>query len=213
MARLGAPLLFQSDQRQSVLWLLISTATATQTSRSLWPILSPFQAPVTILISGLTAADAVGQIAVADFNGDLHPDLAVGTTNGIAVFLNDATGGFSQAGAVAAGQQINNLAVADLDNDGILDLVAVAAGANALGNPTGAVFYALGKGDGTFQATAAVTQFTGSPAGLAVGDLNHDGLKDIVVANSGGIAGTVVGGGGGICPIHICPNIDPGGGG
>lgn len=71
-----------------------------------------------------------------------------------------------------------SLEIADLDSDGVLDLVALSASENT-------VTLGLGHGDGSFADRQAIT--TGkAPKALAVGDLDGDGLLDLAVANSDG---------------------------
>jgi len=66
---------------------------------------------------------------------------------------------------------------ADLNNDGIADLITANAG-------EGAVSVFLGNGDGTLQQLPDVS--TGlEPVSIVVGDFNGDGMEDLAVANSG----------------------------
>ena len=70
------------------------------------------------------------------------------------------------------------LALADLDNDGNLDLVS----ANREGDNVGVL---LGAGDGTF-GTASNFAVGGAPTGVTVADFNADGELDIATANQEG---------------------------
>jgi FG-GAP-like repeat len=121
-------------------------------------------------------------IMEADLNGDGNPDLLVTTAeqapelSEIQVFLNSGNGAFEQidAGLSVVGY-VNSIAVADVNGDGIPDVIVSA-------KETISVF--LGNGDGTFK--PAVTTSLADPAeSIAVADLNGDGKTDLVVAQSG----------------------------
>ena len=91
---------------------------------------------------------------------------------------SNGTGSATQTGKVFGGvSQPAGMITADLNGDGVPDIVTAAAGANAV-----AVLF--GNGDGTFQ--DAVTYPAGStPSGVAVADLNSDGVPDLIAANAG----------------------------
>jgi hypothetical protein len=119
-------------------------------------------------------------IAVADFNGDGKPDLAVTgqpyarTPAYVSVLLGNGDGSFRTTGNNALGQgQVKALAAADFNGDGRMDL-AVANGVN--------VAILLGNGDGTFQ-PAVEYPIGGGASFVAVGDFNGDGKPDLAVAN------------------------------
>src|SRR5262249_20596713 len=82
-----------------------------------------------------------------------------------------------------AGLDPIGLAAGDFDGDGILDL-AVVDGGNAQ-EADGAVYIALGNGDGTFQTPVQYAAGT-NPHWIDVGDLNGDGFTDVVVSNRAG---------------------------
>ncbi len=109
------------------------------------------------------------RIAVGDFNGDGIPDLVIANegSNNVSVLLGNGDGSFQAArnSTVAGGP--SSVAVGDFNGDGLLDF-AVAAGN---------VHVFLGNGHGTFQ---PVTQTFGAGYGLAVADLNGDGIPDLV---------------------------------
>ena len=132
-------------------------------------------------------------LAVADFNGDGSPDLAVSYENDgtVGVLLNTTAPGsmtFSFAAQTfTAEPSLQALAVADLDGDGKPDLIAAnisTTGANdltVLMNTT-----ATGATTASFSVQTGIDLGTGTqPRSLAVGDFNGDGLPDLATANFG----------------------------
>ncbi|MGD0363470.1 MAG: FG-GAP-like repeat-containing protein [Bryobacteraceae bacterium] len=79
------------------------------------------------------------------------------------------------ATSLPVGSAPSYVAVADLNNDGKLDLAVTNSG-------SATVSILLGNGDGTFAAHQDYA--TGNaPMAVAVGDFNHDGILDLVTAN------------------------------
>ena len=68
------------------------------------------------------------------------------------------------------------IAVADVNNDGNLDLVA-------LDNATG-FRVLLGNGDGTFQTPSGLISAAAAPVKMVASDFNHDGWPDVAVVDS-----------------------------
>src|SRR5207249_3594480 len=108
--------------------------------------------------------------------------------------------GFSAPPALAAGPRPSDLALADLNLDGKLDLAVAVAGA-------GAVRTWLGGGDGTFTAADTLT-LGGDLAALAVADFSRDGRPDVAVVNRTTGVGALLGDGTG----HLLPGPNLGGG-
>ncbi|MGD1072736.1 MAG: FG-GAP-like repeat-containing protein [Bryobacteraceae bacterium] len=119
--------------------------------------------------------------AVGDFNGDGAPDLATANSadNTVTVLLGDGAGGFSASpgSPFAVGMDPTSVAAADLNGDGIPDLVT----ANTAGNN---VTILLGDGAGGFTTANGSPFAVGSgPDSIAVADFNGDGVPDLVTAN------------------------------
>ncbi|HKO22736.1 MAG TPA: VCBS repeat-containing protein [Candidatus Eisenbacteria bacterium] len=162
-------------------------------------------------------------VAVGDLNGDSNPDIAV--ANGgwfcagipptitrdstVTVYLGDGAGHFANAPSILTGDDPWSVSFADMDSDGIPDLVVghdrwrggvCWAGAPPMGDaapfrktaPAPAIEASIaepglsvfkGRGDGTFDPAPIDTWsdlgFLSSPA-----DLNRDGRQDIVAVYS-----------------------------
>ena len=115
--------------------------------------------------------------------GDLDRDglLDAVTGNGIdgSVSILRGTGGSLQLVAVLpTSGAANDVAIADLDLDGRLDLVV--SGEDAL-------LTLRGRGDGTFE-TARVAPTLGRGRGIAIGDLNGDSIPDVATAGSNSVS-------------------------
>jgi hypothetical protein len=113
-----------------------------------------------------------------DFDRDGKPDMAVGTTNGVDIFMNAGGGKFTGPVTYAIGANATQLRAVDINGDGWLDLVIISASDSSAGVTQLSTL--LNNGDGTFRnGTMITTQLP--PQQFAAGDLNHDGKVDLVV--------------------------------
>jgi hypothetical protein len=115
-------------------------------------------------------------IAVADFNGDHIPDVAVAEPEGgaISIFLGNGDGTFRAAPTIGAYFPAFVVS-ADFNGDGIVDLAALT------GLNSSFVSLFLGNGDGTFQ--PEINFPAAQAAAIATGDFNADLQVDLALGN------------------------------
>ncbi|GMV25690.1 MAG: hypothetical protein AMXMBFR58_17210 [Phycisphaerae bacterium] len=115
-----------------------------------------------------------------DFNQDGRPDVVACGGSGIGVFPNVTPPGQPpQLGTVipqAVGYSPRELAVADFNADGLLDVAVTNNGGDHAAT-------LMGNGDGTFDAPTNYAAGDG-PVGISAGDLNGDTRPDIAIANA-----------------------------
>ncbi len=98
-----------------------------------------------------------------------------------------------------AGNAPNSVGVADVNNDGVIDVIT-SSKTSFLNYPTAyhGVSVLLGNGDGTFQpAQTPFFETSVGPNSVAVGDLDGDGAIDIATANEDATVGVLFGNGDG----------------
>ncbi len=154
-------------------------------------VVSVVGAPVTMASNvDFTSGTQPVSVSVGDFNGDGKLDLAVVNAgdNNVSVLLNTtapgaATPSFGSPQIFGVGTNPAFLADADLNGDGKLDLAVVnndsAGTVSVLLNttPTGATTVSFAN---HFDFAVGT-----HPTGLAIGDLNGDGVPDLAVVNHG----------------------------
>ena len=122
------------------------------------------------------------QLVVGDVDGDGVLDAAVASScSSLPIYVMRGVGNGTFTDAISLGTggvDIRGLQLADLDNDGDLDVVA--------GTTESTLLFFAGDGAGGFAgATVAITLASGEVY-LAVTDLDADGANDIVAARSNG---------------------------
>ncbi len=130
-------------------------------------------------------------VAIGDLNGDTRPDLVTtdSGSNTVSVLL---AGGPTDAptytrSTTTTGTRPNSVAIGDLSGDGRPDLVTTDSGSNAV-----SVLLAGGPTDApTYTRSTAPTGGDG-PISVAIGDLNGDGRPDLVTADFGSDAVSVL---------------------
>ena len=134
-----------------------------------------------------TADLRVRGIGVLDADGDGDDDIVTANRTGdnMSLLLNDGSGVFAAPiNFETGGDNETSLAVADVNEDGIMD-----AFVGAFNSQDIAIM--LGDGNGGFVFSARV-DVSGPPWMITVGDLNGDGHVDVVSANSTGNTASVI---------------------
>lgn len=144
-------------------------------------------------------------VRVADINGDQRPDILTANhgNSTAGVLLGQENGDFAPVRTYSSGANSHpeGLALADVNQDGRLDILTANQGSNSVG-------VLLGQGNGDF--VAASTYHAGSPHGpyaVALADVNGDGRPDILTANLyNHTAGVLLGqAGGGFAAVRSYP--------
>jgi Bacterial Ig domain/FG-GAP-like repeat/FG-GAP repeat len=126
---------------------------------------------------GLGAGADPSSVAVADFNGNLDPELAVANqgTDNLRVLVGGPAGEFIPMGIPDAGDGPSSVAVGDFNGDSDPDLAV----ANKLSDNVSVLIGGTGN---SFFAPSHV-DVGDAPASVAVGDFNGDSDPDLAVAN------------------------------
>lgn len=118
---------------------------------------------------------APSAVAACDVNGDSYPDLIAASGESgrkIAIALNDGSGAFLPHFEHSTVRGLKKLATGDVNADGHCDVLVVSW--------NGGTTLFLGGSDGIESASISVD---GNPWGIALDDLNGDGLDDLLIAD------------------------------
>ena len=121
-------------------------------------------------------------LAVADFNNDNHPDIAVANsgTHNIGIFLGYGNGTFASQQIYPTSHNSNpsSIIVADLNNDQQVDIAVSNNGSGNVG-----IFFS--HGDGSFQPQIIYPiESTSHPEYMVVGDVDNDNELDLAITDS-----------------------------
>ncbi len=120
-------------------------------------------------------------LQLGDLNGDTNLDAVVIADEGpqVSVMFGDGQGNLIESGSVfRVAVATTGLRLVDINADGYLDLITSGTGMRRESR----ISITLGKGDGTFERSFPFETGGDSPS-PAIGDLNGDGLLDIVTGN------------------------------
>lgn len=162
-----------------------------------------FAAPLLLANGPVSSSD----LAVADLDNDgpqeiVYASRATNGGTGITVFRQNFAGAYEniQFLPLPTGQTTMKFILADVDVDGLLDLVVTEYAA-------GSVRIHLGNGDGTFSTNYVAYAVGPEPTALVLKDLNNDQRPDLIVSNlSDGTISVLMGAaGGGFFPRATYP--------
>jgi hypothetical protein len=138
----------------------------------------------TIALTGETAAQAIG---AARLGSSTHWSVVAADRSGttIDVAVGGGDGGFAAVASYTGQLDPYQLVLKDVNGDGWIDLLEAGEGDNMLG-------ILFGASNQTFSAVQSTSILGNQPAAIAVGDINSDGVPDIVLndlasaSNAGG---------------------------
>ncbi|WP_060523076.1 FG-GAP-like repeat-containing protein [Nonlabens sp. MIC269] len=145
-------------------------------------------------ISVDTFNTSIANLNVADFNGDGYDDIIrtspVGPSPVIYYYENNGVGGYNNSAIMFNGNPndagFSDLDIVDLDNDGLIDIVASTLNVNVF-NPVDRIIWLKGDGNGNITGSSQDLLVVNNPRPIKVkiADINNDGDFDLVYTSSG----------------------------
>jgi hypothetical protein len=137
-------------------------------------------------------------VAVGDLNGDGIADIALTDNVGVKLLMHTgAASASTYAAPISVFTQTFNanvaganlIAIADVNGDGLNDLIITDPGATGGQNPTVSVLLQVATSPGTFSAPVSYPTAPGSLAqSIVVTDVNGDGFPDIVIGGTSAVS-------------------------
>jgi hypothetical protein len=186
----------------SSLAMLTGTGTGTFNAPVYLPNTSGFDSPA-IAATDLNADGKLDLVVMHSFGCYTPPCMAA---HSITVLLGNGNGTFQAPNEVDVGTSPFSMAVVDLNRDGIKDV--------AIGGGNTELSILLGVGNGTFVQQPVVTLVPGGDLfsacnDIGVGDLNRDGVQDLVVPLGNGRGNAIlIGNGNGTFQVKSRIQID-----
>ena len=164
----------KSRRRKLLLVLVLSAIPVTAAA---WTILNVLFQPPRVY---LTAAEPL-DVAIADIDGDGNADVLTANREGrsISILMGRSDGTLRPVDPIALEVGVTSLALADMNRDGRLDIVASAC---EPGCSASEILVFHGSGAGGFE-PGPVFPISGVPYNVAVADFDRDGRPDIAATD------------------------------